>query len=113
MCSNPCPIGGASERWRSEASGDARVRLRGAVRKKSGPTSGIADGVLSRGGDASRPVAKAMRWWQARGAKNMSLVGIENAITPLAQCICDTDTHMQTHMQTEAAGCEQMPPALE
>ena len=81
--------------------------------KESGPTSGIADGVLSHGGDASRPVAKAMRWWQARGAKNMSLVGIENAITPLAQCICDTDTHMQTHMQTEAAGCEQMPPALE
>ena len=68
--------------------------------KESGPTSGIADGVLSHGGDASRPVAKALRWRQARGAKNMPLVGTENAITPLAQCICDTDTHMQTHMQT-------------
>ena len=42
--------------------------------KESGPTSGIADGVLSHGGDASRVVAKAMRWWQARGAKNMPLV---------------------------------------
>ena len=77
--------------------------------KESGPTAGIADGVLSHGGDASCSVAKAMRWWQASGAKNMPLLGIENAITPLAPCICDTDTHMQT----EAAGCEQMPPALE
>ena len=25
------PFGGASERWRSEASGDVRVRLRGAI----------------------------------------------------------------------------------
>jgi hypothetical protein len=77
--------------------------------KESGPTAGIADGLLSHGGDAFRPVAKAMRWWRVRAAKNIPLVGIENAITPLAQCICDTDTHMQT----EAAGCEQMPPALE